>query len=211
MQDDLFSSQTEQPQVFELGDSCRLVYVKNWLPQDEAQHLMGQLRSQLPWQQPYITVAGKKTRIPRMQCWFGDKGAALRYSAQTFEPLPWDKRLSTIKNRLQDTFQSPYNSVLANLYRDGADAVGWHADNERELGSTPVIASVSLGETRKFLIKPRAGVDGNRCEFYLGSGDALIMSGNFQRNWLHSLPKTRKPVGERINLTYRNVLVQKEV
>jgi alkylated DNA repair dioxygenase AlkB len=123
----------------------------------------------------------------------------------TLHPLPWHPALLEIRERLADCTDAIFNSVLANAYRDGSDSMGWHRDDEPELGPQPVVASVSLGAARRLLIRE----PGKRSlGLTLEAGSLLIMQGDFQRRYQHALPKTRRPVGLRVNLTYRHVLVQ---
>jgi alkylated DNA repair dioxygenase AlkB len=115
--------------------------------------------------------------------------------------------LTQVRTRLEHTTGAAFDSVLANLYRDGKDAMGWHADDEPELGPAPVIASLSLGATRRFAFKPKAGnEEGARLSIVLPHGSLLVMRGATQANYLHAIPRTRRPVGARINLTFRRVL-----
>ena len=127
-----------------------------------------------------------------------------RYSGARFEPRPWPDALLLVRARLCEALQVDFNSVLANRYRDGRDAMGWHADNEPELGPQPVIASLSLGATRRFVLKHR-GDPSRKLALDLPHGSLLVMSGATQRNYRHALPRTARPVGERINLTFRRI------
>lgn len=148
---------------------------------------------------------GRWVDSPRLSCWIGDAGASYRYSGQSFEPHPWPDALLPLRGRLRQELGIDFNSVLANLYRDGRDAMGWHSDDEPELGPEPVIASVSLGAARRFVLRRR---DDHtvRKEFRLEPGSLLVMRGNSQRDWQHALPRTAKPVGPRINLTFRRIV-----
>jgi alkylated DNA repair dioxygenase AlkB len=128
-----------------------------------------------------------------------------RYSGTEFEPRAWPGILLTIRARLADELGLDFNSVLANRYRDGRDAMGWHSDDERELGSAPTIASLSLGATRRFVLKHRLHPE-RKLALDLPRGSLLVMSGATQRHYRHALPRTARPVGERINLTFRRIL-----
>lgn len=157
-----------------------------------------------PWQQHVPTLYGRPTAAPRLSAWYGDKGAIYSYSGLRLEPLPWNKTLLTIKRRLDNLANVSFNSVLMNLYRDGQDSMGWHSDAEPELGRNPVIASVSLGATRRFRFQHKKR---DIClSLDLETGSTLIMKGATQHYWRHSLPKTRKAVGPRINLTFRRIV-----
>lgn len=188
------------------GASLR--YWRGWIPAESAAALCQSLQNNLPWQQPHIHIAGKRRQIPRLQVWMGQQGAAMRYSGTTFDPLPWIAEVEALKRGLLAQLGVSFNSVLINLYRDGEDSVGWHADDEKELGNEPMIASLSLGATRKFSLKPKDGsVKPLHIDLY--SGDLLVMEKQTQRNWLHCLPKDKNlragPSAARINLTFRTI------
>lgn len=158
------------------------------------------------WSQPELRMGGRLVKIPRLQAWYGDPDALYAYSNQDFQPLPWTSQLQAMRESLEEVCTARFNSVLVNLYRDGNDGVSWHADNERELGRQPVVASVSLGATRRFLLKPSR----SHCQRQLQTvslelehGDLLVMARLTQQCWLHCIPKTSRPVGARINLTFR--------
>ena len=175
----------------------------DWLSPIEAEGLFDALHEGVPWEVHRIRLFGRRVDSPRLSCWMGDEDAAYRYSGTRFEPHPWPPILLDVRKRLEAECRASFNSVLANLYRDGRDAMGWHRDDEPELGDAPLIASVSLGATRRFLLKDAHGV---RHPIELTNGDLLLMSGDSQRRYRHALPRTTKPVGPRINLTFRNVL-----
>ena len=175
-----------------------------FLPPAEAEAAFAALRHALPWEVHRIRLCGREVDSPRLSAWIGDPGTAYRYSGATFEPHPWPAALRPLRDRVALAAGSAFNSVLANLYRDGRDTMGWHSDDERELGAHPVIASLSLGATRRFRLRNRddprqaLAVD-------LPPGSLLVMRGNTQRTTRHALPRTARPVGERINLTFRRV------
>lgn len=163
---------------------------------------MKSLREKIAWECHRIKIFGREVDSPRMSCWIGDADASYVYSKTRFEPRPWLPELQEIRQRLQNEFEASFNSVLANMYRNGQDSMGWHSDDEPELGKQPVIASISLGATRRFSFKAKtAGAKAEHLE--LPSGSLLLMQGDTQKNYRHALAKTSKPVGERINLTYR--------
>lgn len=187
---------------------CRRVALDDasWLDVHEGElndheGLLDQLMATTPWEQETITLFGRSVQQPRLTAWFGvGMDSTTRY--RTSRPaLPWPPSLKAILERLQEHTGVDFNSALANLYRDGMDSVAWHADDEPALGRDPVIASVSLGSTRRFLLRRR---DRTRTyEVALRGGDLLVMAGATQRLWLHSIPRTRRPTGPRINLTFR--------
>lgn len=179
---------------------------RGWLGPRQALDLFVQLREELVWEQSEIRIHGKQQLIPRLNAWYGDPGAGYRYSGKYFEPLAWTPGLAAVRERLAETLGMRFNSVLANLYRDGADSVGWHSDDEKELGVNPLIASVSLGAERRFVLKHKRNRDMRPIELVLPSGSVLVMAGPTQHFWRHQLPKTRKPVGPRINLTFRRII-----
>lgn len=177
----------------------------HWLGPVEADALLAALREQVPWEVHRIRLFGREVDSPRLSCWIGDPQAHYRYSGADFTPHPWPDALRALRERLQATLGEPFNSVLANRYRDGRDAMGWHSDAEPELGPEPVIASVSLGATRRFALKHRTDAQ-LRLALDLPHGSLLVMSGATQRHYRHALPRTTRPVGERINLTFRRIL-----
>jgi len=159
----------------------------------------------LDWSQREIVLFGRRRQQPRLVAWHGDPGACYRYSGLTLLPAPWHPALLEIRERLAEHTDAVFNSVLANAYRDGCDSMGWHRDDEPELGPMPVIASVSLGAERRLLIRARGQPS---VGLKLEAGSLLLMRGDFQQRYQHALPKTRQPVGLRINLTYRFVRIQ---
>jgi alkylated DNA repair dioxygenase AlkB len=173
----------------------------------EASRFFGELRRGLEWRQEEVTIFGRRHAVPRLVAWHGDTGARYTYSGTPHEPLPWTPALERVRRRVQELTGLEFNAVLLNLYRDGRDGMGWHADDEAELGPDPVIASVSLGAARRFCLRHRRH-KGLRTEVRLPHGSLLLMSGATQRNWVHAVPKTALPVGERINLTFRRVVLR---
>ncbi len=176
-----------------------------WLSLDAAGALFAQLLDALPWEVHTVRLFGREHPAPRLSCWIGDADASYRYSGTHFTPRPWPTALRPIRERLAHELGGDFNSVLANRYRDGRDAVGWHSDSERELGGSPVIASLSLGATRRFNLKHRHSTE-QKLALDLPSGSLLVMAGTTQRHYKHAVPRTTRPVGERINLTFRRIL-----
>lgn len=172
------------------------------LGRDAADALFMALRAGTPWQAEDILIFGKRRRVPRLVAWHGDPGTGYTYSGTAHEPLPWTAELRRLRERAQTLTGHDYNSVLLNLYRHGQDSMGWHSDDEPELGRNPAIASVSLGATRRFKLRHRRLVDAG-VTLDLGHGDVLLMAGATQHAYVHAVPKTARPVGERINLTWR--------
>lgn len=174
---------------------------RGWLDAAQADELFEALASGLPWEQREITMFGRTHAMPRLVCWLGD--ASYTYSGVRHDPIDWTPELAAVRDRL-GAEGVRVNSVLANLYRDGNDSMGWHRDDEPELGPEPVIASLNLGASRDFRLRERASGDTTTLE--LRHGDLLVMRGRSQRDWDHCVP-VRRRVGEaRINLTFRQVL-----
>lgn len=184
---------------------AELRFDPHWLGPVDADGLMTALQDQVSWSVHRIRIFGREVDSPRLSCWIGDPLARYRYSGTLFEPHPWPAVLRPLRERLRRELGVDFNSVLANLYRDGRDAMGWHSDDEPELGAAPVIASLSLGATRRFALKHRRD-PGRRLALDLPHGSLLVMSGPTQRHYRHALPRTTRPVGARINLTFRQIL-----
>lgn len=182
-----------------------LFWVPDFLDAPTADRLLRRLARELAWRQEHIRLFGRRVAQPRLSVWYGDAGARYRYSSLDLFPLPWSRSLAALRGRLDDLLNAGFNSVLANLYRDGRDSMGWHSDDEPELGPEPVIASLSLGATRRFQLRHRTRRN-ERCELELTNGSLLVMAGSTQQFWQHQVSKTRRPVGPRINLTFRRII-----
>ncbi|MDH5324106.1 MAG: alpha-ketoglutarate-dependent dioxygenase AlkB [Gammaproteobacteria bacterium] len=179
-------------------------YVAQFLPLQNSQDYFEQLKQSLQWQSESYTIYGKTVAAPRRVAWYGDAGASYAYSGIVHAPLPWNTLLLQLRDQIQSVCKQPLNSVLANLYRDGKDSMGWHADQEPELGPNPFIASLSLGEMRVFKLRHRKTKRVVKLE--LNSGSLLIMAGELQHHWQHCVPKTAIEKQARINLTFRNIV-----
>jgi len=164
------------------------------------------LRDNIAWQGGSIRIAGRRIAIPRLQCWVADPGLSYTYSGIRLQPAPWLQPLQEIRSRVETLAGQSFNAVLLNLYRDGTDSVAWHADDEPELGSNPVVASVSFGACRPFDLKPRLGNGGSKTRILLRSGTVLVMGKTIQNRYLHQLPKVKNLSEPRINLTFRQLL-----
>lgn len=169
-----------------------------------ADALLRALLSGIAWRQDEITIVGKKVLIPRMQAWYADPGLTYTYSGLRLEPTTWSGPVAIIRDKVEALTGIRLNSVLLNWYRDGRDSNGWHSDDEPELGKNPIIASLSLGDTRKFALKHKRHPE-MKHGLELKHNTLLLMSGAMQHHWRHCLPKTTKPVGDRINLTFRQI------
>lgn len=158
---------------------------------------------QLKWQQDNIVIYGKSVLIPRLQAWYGDNGVEYGYSNLKLTTHPWNTELLELKQLIEEKLKVKFNSVLANLYRDGNDTVGWHSDDEPELGQNPVIASLSLGGEREFHLKHLKTKE--TLKLNLKSGSLLVMAGETQHYWQHSVPRKKAKTPPRINLTFRRI------
>ena len=180
----------------------RLGLDPRWLDASEADAVFGALRSEVRWEARSIRLFGREVLQPRLMSWVGDPSAVYVYSRVRWDPQPWTPTLSRLRDRLVDQLGVPFDSVLCNLYRDGQDSMGKHADDEPELGEDPVIASISLGATRRFLLGNKRD-KALQVERPLTHGSLLVMAGATQRDWVHWVPKERRVAEERINLTFR--------
>jgi len=189
--------------VFRLDDfSLRLI--RDFLDTELLNACQRHLQTQLPWRQEKIRLFGRQVPIPRQQCWIGDSRARYRYSGLELNPLPWPVWLAPVRQLVEKRCGRDFNSVLCNRYRTGSDSMGWHSDDEPELGPAPVIASLTLGADRRFQFRRRHD-RADRLTLVLPHNSLLIMPAGLQSRWQHQLPKTRQPVAERINLTFRYV------
>lgn len=189
---------------FNLPDGTEVYLVRGFYNHKESDLLFTALLTKVHWQEEEIFIYGKPVKVPRLMCWYGDPGAYYRYSGVDHQPRPWIPELLEIRQKVEQQCRCTFNSVLANLYRDGKDSMGCHADDEKELGVNPVIASLSLGEERLFKLhhkKRKQTYDIN-----LAHGDLLVMAGTCQKHWMHSVPKTKLHKTPRINLTFRKIL-----
>lgn len=171
----------------------------------DADRLLQRLIAELPLRQEEIVIFGQRRLAPRLTCWLGDPGATYAYSGVHHDPLPPTPSVDALRRRVQDAVGAPFDSVLVNLYRDGDDAMGWHADDEPELGPEPLIASVSLGASRTFRMKHRTRTELSPVSLELESGSLLVMAGPTQRCWVHEVPRRRRVRSPRLNLTFRQV------
>lgn len=175
----------------------------NFISTAESRLLLTTLIHEVSWRQDSIKMFGKRINIPRLQAFMGDEEIEYTYSNLRLKADKWHHDVARIKNRIEELTHHKFNAVLLNYYRDGQDSMGWHRDNEPELGPTPIIASVSLGITRRFLLKDTTQPKQKPFELQLKNGSLLWMGSTLQKNWLHSLPKIRHCKKPRINLTFR--------
>ena len=186
---------------FELPDA-EIIYYPDFFGKEKADQFFEKLKTEIPWQQDDITVFGKTYPQPRLTSLFGNEGKPYSYSNIVMQPHAWNSLLLFIKNEIEEVCNENFTTVLLNYYRDGKDSNGWHADNEKELGRNPVIASVSFGAERSFHLQHNS-IKEQKLKINLEHGSLLIMKGTTQHFWKHQIPKTAKPIGSRINLTFR--------
>nr|WP_321231221.1 alpha-ketoglutarate-dependent dioxygenase AlkB [uncultured Psychroserpens sp.] len=198
---DLFS---EEKRHFNLPNA-ELIYIENFYDAAKADYYFDILKKTIDWQQDDITIYGKTYKQPRLTALYANNSKPYSYSNITMQPSIFTSELQQIKLDLEQESNHKFTSVLLNLYRNGNDSNGWHADNETALGKYPVIASLSLGATRPFHFKHR-DIKDERHKINLTHGSLLIMRGEMQHYWLHQIAKTKKNIGERINLTFRTLL-----
>lgn len=182
---------------------AEVYYAPRFFNPEESGAYFHELKQNINWQQEHIRMFGKELLLPRLTAWYGDKGYT--YSGLYNKPQPWLPVLLELKERVEQASGNTYNSVLLNFYRNGNDSMGWHTDDEAELGKEPAIASLSFGCERRFSFKHRTHKDLKPVSITLTHGSLLLMQGPTQHHWLHHIPKTKRPVQPRINLTFRSV------
>lgn len=184
-----------------------LLYLPQWIEPATADAWLQTLIEQTPWTQPQVRLYGRSLAVPRLVAWYGDQQARYRYSGLMHEPQPWTPLLADVRRRVEQQVGATLNGVLLNLYRDGQDAMGWHSDDEAELGPQPLVVSLSLGAVRRFDLR-RKGSTRIEHSLELAHGSLLVMRGPTQHHWQHQVARTRKVQGSRLNLTFRQI--QKE-
>jgi alkylated DNA repair dioxygenase AlkB len=185
-----------------LRDGGTLTYDGAFLEARDADTLFTRLRSSIPWREE----PGRGRPLPRLIAWCADKGLTYGYAGVVHRGTGWPPTLLEVKHRVEEISAAAFNSLLLNLYRDGADYLPFHTDAEPELGVNPIVASVTLGSARPFLLRHNSS--GEKVTLRLAHGSLLVMGGATQHHWQHSVPKTAKPVGERINLTFRRIILR---
>ena len=199
----LFENSSE-PIYFNVPDA-EIIYYPNFFDTEESDLLFQELLLTIPWQQDDIKVFGKVHAQPRLTALFGNEGKSYSYSNIKMQPHSWNPILQNLKLKAEAVSATEFTTVLLNLYRDGKDSNGWHADNEKELGTNPTIASMSFGAERYFHLQHNN--DKNlKLKILLEHGSLLVMKGTTQHFWKHQIPKTAKPIGSRINLTFRSIV-----
>jgi alkylated DNA repair dioxygenase AlkB len=195
----------EPETVHELEDGAVVRYLPQYIPFDVAREQAETLKADVPWANREVHLFGRAFKEPRLTAWMAPKGCRYLYSGLIQEPSPWHPWLAQLLPRIEQDTGHRMNSVLANWYRDGQDGVGWHADNEFCFRKNPPVVSLSLGTPRRFQIRHRRSK--KTYEWLLGNGDLLVMEGNLQSTHVHQVPRTAKPVGPRLNFTFRPYLI----
>ena len=190
---------------FDLPDADISLY-EVYFSKQECEKLFHQLNTTILWKHEHIKLFGKSILQPRLTAFYGDENANYSYSGINNKPLAWTDDLFFIKSRVEQITQTTYNCVLLNYYRNQQDSMGWHSDNENELGINPIIASVSFGETRPLQLRHVNRKDLHKINIPLNDGSILLMKGTTQHFWQHQIPKTTRMLKPRINLTFRNII-----
>ncbi len=182
------------------------IFVPNFLEEKAANDLFEYFFQHLNWESSEIIIFGKTYSTPRLEAFYALENQSYSYSGKKLKVNDFDVELLKLKQRIEAEVlhEESFNSVLANLYRNGLDSNGWHADNEKELGKNPLIASLSLGETRRFDLKHNFTKE--KLSFDLKAGSLLIMGGSMQHFWKHQIAKSKKIEQARINLTFRKII-----
>ena len=194
---------TESKIEYDLPDA-EIEYFQKFFSREKSLFFLSKLTDTIKWKQNTIKMYGKENPVPRLESWYGDPGKSYAYSGIRMEPNPWTDELKEIKRSIEAEVEIIFNSVLINYYRDGQDRVAWHSDDEKELGKNPVIGSVSFGAERTFKLRHKQYKENNlKQSIVLKNGSFLLMKGATQHHWMHEIPRTAKPIGPRINLTFR--------
>lgn len=197
---DLFNSTKHKAEITEIPNG-EFLHIRQFFSKSLSDKYFRTLLDAIDWKQEKMNMYGKELLFPRLTAWYGDNDKPYTFSGITLQPNKWTPELLEIKKEVETKVDASFNSVLLNRYRNGNDSISWHTDAEKELGKNPVIASVNFGATREFQLKH---INTNeKISIELSHGSLLIMMGELQHFWKHQIPKTKKTVGERINLTFR--------
>ena len=188
--------------------AARIRFWPQWLAEAEAEALFQSTLNELNWRQRPVRMFGRWVSQPRLVDFHADPGVSYTYAGLRLDGQGWPEQLDELRAAVAEIAGVAFNSVLCNLYRDGRDYMGWHADDEAELGPNPCIASISLGASRRFVLRPKGKPGGStlRHEYLLSSGSLMLMAGDLQHHWQHQLPKALRVTRPRINLTFRRIL-----
>lgn len=205
METDLFGNPIQPDDKVSTGlnkiKNGEYLFYPNFFTKTESDLFLKNLLTEIDWKQESMNMYGKQVEFPRLTAWYGENDKPYSFSGITLAPKIWTKELLEIKEKLESLSKVKFNSVLLNRYRSGNDSISWHTDAEKELGQNPVIASVSFGATRKFQLRHKETKE--KLEIELTHGSLLVMQGELQHFWQHQIPKTKKDISERINLTFR--------
>jgi alkylated DNA repair dioxygenase AlkB len=188
------------------ADNLYVEYIENFFDFDQSQLYMKHLTNDIKWKREKIRMWGREIITKKRIAWYADEGKSYTYSGSTFHPEQWNELLLEIKKYVEHYIKFQFNSVLLNEYPNGKVGMGWHSDDERELGIDPIIASLSFGANRDFIFKHKTDKSFENIKIHLKSGSLLLMLGSTQHHWKHSLPKRLKVREPRINLTFRKIL-----
>ena len=188
------------------ADNLSVEYIENFFDFDQSQLYMKYLTNDIKWKREKIRMWGREIVTKKRIAWYADEGKSYTYSGSTFHPDQWNELLLEIKKQVEQYIKFQFNSVLLNEYPNGKVGMGWHSDDERELGIDPIIASLSFGANRDFIFKHKTDKSFENIKIHLKSGSLLLMLGSTQHHWKHSLPKRLKVREPRINLTFRKIL-----
>ena len=188
------------------ADNLSVKYIENFFDFDQSQLYMKHLTNDIKWKREKIRMWGREIVTKKRIAWYADEGKSYTYSGSTFYPDQWNELLLEIKKYVEQYIKFQFNSVLLNEYKSGEVGMGWHSDDEKELGIDPIIASLSFGANRDFIFKHKTDKSFEKIKIHLKSGSLLIMSGSTQHYWKHSLPKRLKVREPRVNLTFRKIL-----
>ena len=183
-----------------------VVLYAGFFSKQDSDRLFSELLNGTKWRQDKMKLYGKEIDLPRQTAWYGDNDKDYTFSGITMNPEPWTPALLDIKARVESAATVTFNSVLLNHYRSGSDSISWHTDAERELGKNPVIASVTFGDARRFMLRHMKDKE-LKTEVELSHGSLLVMAGETQHFWQHQVPKTKTEVESRINLTFRQIKI----
>lgn len=193
----------ENPQEYHEVHDGAFLHAQEFLKKQESDSYFKELKDKIDWHQEKMKIYGKELPFPRLTAWYGDDGKTYSFSGLTLRAKPWTDSLRDLKNRVEVKTGSIFNSVLLNRYRDGNDSISWHQDDEKDLGKDPVIASLNFGATRTFQLRHLQTKE--KININLTHGSLFVMLGRLNHHWQHQVPKTKKAVGERINLTFRYI------
>ena len=188
------------------ADNLSVEYIENFFDFDQSQLYMKHLTNDIKWKREKIRMWGREIVTKKRIAWYADEGKSYTYSGSTFHPDQWNELLLEIKKHVEQYIKFQFNSVLLNEYPNGKVGMGWHSDDERELGIDPIIASLSFGANRDLVFKHKTDKSFENIKIHLKSGSLLLMLGSTQHHWKHSLPKRLKVREPRINLTFRKIL-----